>query len=1173
MEIEHPAEKIDRLQRCINDLVSVLALPAVWSGNEPAEIVHTLLDALLSVLPLDLVYVRLVNPVGEGPVEMVRCAQLRGPMPRPLEIGRVFKPWLGAEPQQWPLRLGNPLGEGDISIVPLPLGLQGEIGVIVAGSERVDFPGQTERLILGVAANQAAVGLQEARLLSEQKRVAKELDQRIEQRTRELTAANEELRKEITERQHAEAARRHSEEQFRNVVETATDAVVTIDEAGHILYLNQAVSRIFGYSTSELIGHSLTILMPDYLRELHQTGFQRYLKAGEQHLNWHGVELTALRRSGEEFPVEVSFGEVTKNGRRLFTGFIRDITERKQAEELRTAHARLAAIRGDVSNALAGEGALKEILQRCAEALLQHLDAAFTRIWIYDQDAKTLQLQASAGLYTHLDGPHSRVPLGKLEIGRIAEERKPFFTNDAAGVPGIHDKTWAKKEGMVAFAGYPLVVDDRTVGVMAVFSRTPLATAILETVASAADSIAQGIERKRAEESLRRSEERFRLLVEGVQDYAIFMLDPAGRVVTWNEGAERIKGYRAEEILGQQVSRFYEKTDIELGKPEQELKEAEAKGRSTVEGWRVRKDGPPYWAEVTTTSIREKEGRLVGFAKIIRDLTERKRFERELQHERDRLRLLLDLNNRIASNLDLHQLFQALLEELKQIMECDFVGLALPESKGEQLRVDVLECFEPKGSMREGMLIPVQGSPSGQAFRTAKPVVTGNVGQRGTDPDINSGPKGEAYELALAGEGLKTNCLLPLIQRDHALGILHLAWREERRLAQEDVDFLKQIASQISIVVDNALNYRQVAKSRVRLAAEKQYLEEEIRREYNPDEIVGDSPSLLKLLQLVEQVAPTDSNVLITGETGTGKELIARAVHSRSTRKDRPLVKVNCGAIPAGLVESELFGHVKGAFTGASTDRTGRFELADGGTLFLDEVGELPLDTQVKLLRVLQEQEFEPVGSSRTVHVDVRIIAASNRNLAEAVRSGMFRSDLFYRLNVLPLHVPALRERQSDIPQILAFFLTHYSRKMGKMIDTISPETMERLVKYSWPGNIRELRNVIERGVVLSPISGLTLAPDLLPPEIFQIDSVPGSVPVRSGSMDTVLQVPGHAGPPADTPSLEEVERRHILNVLEQSGWKINGPRGAAEILKIHPNTLRSRISKLGISRPAHETP
>jgi formate hydrogenlyase transcriptional activator len=357
------------------------------------------------------------------------------------------------------------------------------------------------------------------------------------------------------------------------------------------------------------------------------------------------------------------------------------------------------------------------------------------------------------------------------------------------------------------------------------------------------------------------------------------------------------------------------------------------------------------------------------------------------------------------------------------------------------------------------------------------------------------------------------------------------------------------------------------------LTAEKQYLEEEIRREYNPDEIVGDSPSLLRLLQLVEQVAPTDSNVLITGETGTGKELIARAVHSRSARKDRPLVKVNCGAIPAGLVESELFGHVKGAFTGATTDRTGRFELADAGTLFLDEVGELPLDTQVKLLRVLQEQEFEPVGSSRTVHVDVRIIAASNRNLAEAVRSGMFRSDLFYRLNVLPLHVPALRERRSDIPQILAFFLIQYSRKMGKRIDTISSETLERLVKYSWPGNIRELRNVIERGVVLSPISALTLAPDLLPPEIFQLDPLPGIVPIRAASVDHPEPRPEQVKPPADAPSLEQVERRHILMVLEQTGWKISGPKGAAGILKIHPNTLRDRIHKLGISRSAPEIP
>ena len=1175
MEVQpaQSAEEIKRLQRCINDLVSVITLPATWTGGEPSQIVGTLLDVLLNILPLDLVYVRLKDPNGEPPIEIVRVAGQREPIPRPHEIGEVLNPWWGTDPQIWPPRVRNPLGAGDLSIVPMRLGLQGEIGVIVAASPRADFPGQTERLVLSVAASQAAVGLQEARLLSEQKRVATELDQKVAQRTQELSVANEELRNEIIERERAEAARRHTEERFRSVVDTANDAVVTINETGHILYLNPAMTRIFGYSAAELMGQSLKILMPEYLRELHQAGFQRYLKTGQRHLNWQGVELTALRKNGEEFPVEISFGEVANNSHHLFTGFIRDITERKEAEELRKARATQSAIRADISNAMTGEGDLRVVLQQCAEALVQHLDVAVARIWTDTEDAKVLEMQASAGLYTHTDGPHSRIPVGELKIGLIAEEKSPHLTNDIIHDPRINDKAWAGKEGMVAFAGYPLVVDSRAVGVMAVFSRTPLNSAFLDTLAAVADSISQGIARKRTGESLRRSEERFRMLVEGVQDYAIFILDPEGRVVTWNEGAQRIKGYRAEEILGQQFSRFYEQEDIERGKPGQELREAEAKGRSTVEGWRVRKDGSRYWAEVMTTPIREREGKLIGFAKIIRDLTERKRFERDLQHERDRLRLLLDLNNRIASNLDLHQLFQALLAELKQIMECEFVGLALPESKGEQLRVDVLECFEPRGSIREGMLIPVQGSPAGQAFRTGKAVVISGVGRRVNEPDLYAGAKSEPYERTVAAEGLKTSCYLPLTQRDHALGTLHLAWRGERPVGQEDVDFLRQIASQISIAVDNALNYRQVTKSRGRLAAEKQYLEEEIRREYNPDEIVGDSPSLLKLLQLVEHVAPTDSNVLISGETGTGKELIARAVHSRSTRKDRPLVKVNCGAIPAGLVESELFGHVKGAFTGATSDRTGRFELADGGTLFLDEVGELPLDTQVKLLRVLQEQEFEPVGSSRTVHVDVRIIAASNRDLTETVRTGLFRSDLFYRLNVLPLHVPALRERQSDIPQILMFFLFHYAQKMGKRIEAISPETMERLVNYPWPGNIRELRNVIERGVVLAPGSATTLGLDLLPPEISNLDSVPGAVSVRGRSVDGAGQAPRQEWPSADAPSLEELERQHILKVLEQAAWKISGPKGAAEILKIHPNTLRDRIRKLGLSRPGHGTP
>jgi formate hydrogenlyase transcriptional activator len=375
-----------------------------------------------------------------------------------------------------------------------------------------------------------------------------------------------------------------------------------------------------------------------------------------------------------------------------------------------------------------------------------------------------------------------------------------------------------------------------------------------------------------------------------------------------------------------------------------------------------------------------------------------------------------------------------------------------------------------------------------------------------------------------------------------------------------------------------------------RLQAENVYLQEEIRREHPFEEIVGVSPVLLDVLRMVERVAPTDSTVLIHGETGTGKELIARAIHNQSARRDRPLVKVNCGAISSGLVESELFGHVKGAFTGALQRRVGRFELADGGTLFLDEVSELPLETQVKLLRVLQEQEFEPVGSSRTTRVDVRVIAATNRDLEGAVRTGRFRSDLFYRLNVFPLRVPPLRERPGDIPQLVMFFLSRFGKKLGRTID-VSQATMDRLIEYLWPGNIRELQNLIERAVVLAQGPVLELDPDLLPVRGSTGRTEPAEISGRSANTESG-DSPGRPATPADsrrsdgippsaaaaglrpsglTATLEETERRYILEALEQSGGVIDGPKGAARILKLHPNTLRSRMEKLGVRRPGHE--
>jgi formate hydrogenlyase transcriptional activator len=341
-------------------------------------------------------------------------------------------------------------------------------------------------------------------------------------------------------------------------------------------------------------------------------------------------------------------------------------------------------------------------------------------------------------------------------------------------------------------------------------------------------------------------------------------------------------------------------------------------------------------------------------------------------------------------------------------------------------------------------------------------------------------------------------------------------------------------------------------------------LQDEIRREHNFDEIVGNSPALLKVLGQVEQIASTDSTVLISGETGTGKELIARAIHDRSPRKDRPLVKVNCAAISAGLVESELFGHVRGAFTGALTNRDGRFKLADGGTIFLDEVGELPPETQVKLLRVLQEQEFEPVGSSQPVRVDVRIIAASNRDLSALVGEGKFRSDLFYRLNVLPLCVPPLRERQGDLPLLAAFFLQKFALKFQKPIKEVSEQAMRWLAGYHWPGNVRELQNVIERAVVLSQGDTLTLGPALdLAPVTY------GGRREEAEPQEHKISQPSALNSQPSSGSLLEVERRHIESVLVQAGWTIEGERGAARILNLNPSTLRSRMQKLGITRPA----
>jgi formate hydrogenlyase transcriptional activator len=482
--------------------------------------------------------------------------------------------------------------------------------------------------------------------------------------------------------------------------------------------------------------------------------------------------------------------------------------------------------------------------------------------------------------------------------------------------------------------------------------------------------------------------------------------------------------------------------------------------------------------------------------------------------------------------LDLRSLFQAISVTLRRVMPCDYVGLALTDVESQQLRLYALDFPAGQGFLQQDMSLPMEGSASGRVFQTGKPLAL-------------SGPSWSDSELYQVGAvvGFQSGCFLPLINHHRVLGVLQLARLEEQAFTQDDVDFLSQIADQVAIAVHNALDYRQVTESRARLTEERRYLQDEIRTAHNFDEIIGASAALTQVLTQVEVVAPTGATVLIQGETGTGKELIARAIHQRSTRHDHTFVNVNCAAIPSGLLESELFGHERGAFTGAIAQRIGRFELAPQGTLFLDEIGDIPLDLQPKLLRVLQEQTLERLGSPRTRHVDVRLVAATNRDLVQMVEVGTFREDLYYRLHVFPVIVPPLRERVEDIPLLVRYFVHIYAQRLRKRITTIPADVLEALTRYHWPGNVQELQNVIERAVILTPDAVLRL-----PPAEWQR---------------------GRSSPDISTSSrtLEEVEREHILQVLRETNWVIGGPQGAAARLGLRRTTLLYRMEKFGIPR------
>ncbi len=513
--------------------------------------------------------------------------------------------------------------------------------------------------------------------------------------------------------------------------------------------------------------------------------------------------------------------------------------------------------------------------------------------------------------------------------------------------------------------------------------------------------------------------------------------------------------------------------------------------------------------------------------------------------------MLLNLTNRITSNLQPRELLREIAASIREVMHCDVVAVSLLHPESGKSRLYALDFPQGKGFIREEHVHTITG-PSKRVLETLKPVIVERFDPADILPEI--------YEEVLA-EGLKRTCLIPLVNRGRALGILSIARKSEANFAPEDVEFLAQAAGQIAIAIENAIAYHEISQLKDKLAQEKLYLEEEIRSEMNFENIVGNSPALKHVLELVETVAPSDSTVLLLGETGTGKELIARAIHDSSRRKDRTFVKLNCAAIPTGLLESELFGHEKGAFTGAIIQKIGRMELADQGTLFLDEVGDIPIEIQPKLLRALQEREFERLGSIHTRRVNIRLVAATNRDLEKMIAAREFRSDLYYRLHVFPIRIPPLRERKEDIPQLVSYFVQKFAKQMQKKIDSISPSIMRGLTAWEWPGNIRELENFIERAVIVTRGKSL----DAPIGELRKTNTV--ELPGAHRKLERVVEERTDSQR-HQTSVADEYERRQsdeIIRALTACRGRVGGADGAAASLGVNRTTFLSRMKKFGI--------
>ena len=952
--------------------------------------------------------------------------------------------------------------------------------------------------------------------------------------------------------------------------------------------VNHALADINGRPAAAHLGKTLREVLGELADKI-EPELQRVLNTGKPVLNLEVSGMLPTRpdvapQLAHYFPIQDGTGQVKQigvvvvgnTGRRRLEQAITTVADKLQQEK-----ARLQAVL-EVSAALAESKADFEQAFPAISAILQKAvphDSAF--VTVVDQLAGTIIVRALGGSLSNRAYEHGqKIPIHESLSGQLLEEPEPRNLDRGELEKFVQRSPRLKElleQGFCTACFVPLKTPRGTVGFLFLGRRDDVAFAAqdLDFLKRVASEMALAVEGSTIQSALVREKERLRVLQE-IDTTLLSSLDlqqllPAVSaflrkalphdhvaVCLYDASANALRSHANTSDLKRKIlpetgllglddtlagqtfvegkSKVLKHADL-VHVPFRVTKKALELGvRSSCFIPMLTAKGPLGVLTLSSHSDHAFDAEDVGFleqvAAALAHSLGNALAHKALRMEEERLRVLLKTGSSLASNLDIRQVFPSISAHVRHVTHHEFASLLVLDDSCGLFRQYATDFPLAKGSLPPDVTEPVDNSPAGKALRLGEPLIF-------TKEEIAAfGIDATTY---LIEEGILSLCSIPLTTSKDMLGTLNFGSTRPNAFQAENLELFSQIAAQVAGALENERAYREIEQLKNRLAAEKQYLEGEIRTELNFDEIIGDSPALKKALDPVPIVADSDATVLILGETGTGKELVARAIHRMSRRKERNFIKVNCAAIPTGLLESELFGHEKGAFTGAVRQKIGRMELADHGTLFLDEVGEIPLELQPKLLRVLQDHEFERLGGTRTIKVDLRLVAATNCDLAKDVAERQFRSDLFYRLNVFPIHMPSLRERRQDIPMLVSHFVRHYALRMDRHIETVPAETMNALTNWHWPGNVRELENFIERSVILSEDTVLRA-----PLAELEIEMQEG------GSSDHTL---------------DTAERLHIIGVLRETGGLLSGPTGAAHRLGLKRTTLQSKMQRLRIAR------